>query len=363
MSASCKDPIRVRPPAIAVPHPADLTAADGVRMAVACMTRSPHRLDTWLTYHHTVLGVELFYLRVENTPELRPLLSAAPWRDCVVAVFSNDGDTSYDYYAQMDRQNAHVNAAIELARRAGMTHLAHIDDDELIYCAAGIDAFRRVLRHGEPGVVLLRNIEAIFPHHECADYFRECTAFRCCPGAFCAYANGKSIASLRNAGLEANGPHTFRIAGGEGKKDSSAIEPHHACILHYESGTFSRWLHKYIHLAMRHKGQSHNIPFPFYKESMEAADAVRIAEADELATPSATATAIVGQKRSEALRVWKRWKTLGARSLPSPVSGRVLEVEDGAIVVLDPFHRRHDAGTATTQWQPAAMTRHSFGAC
>ena len=34
--------------------------------------------ETWLVYHRDVLGVERFYLRVEDTPALEELLSSPP---------------------------------------------------------------------------------------------------------------------------------------------------------------------------------------------------------------------------------------------------------------------------------------------
>ena len=40
-------------------------------------------------------------------------------------------DTRTHYFEKVSRQNAAVSAAIPRARAAGLTHLLHIDDDEL----------------------------------------------------------------------------------------------------------------------------------------------------------------------------------------------------------------------------------------
>ena len=55
------------------------------RIAIVCMTKRPTALSTWLRYHRLVCGIERFYLRVEDTPELAVLLGSAPWDACVEA--------------------------------------------------------------------------------------------------------------------------------------------------------------------------------------------------------------------------------------------------------------------------------------
>ena len=45
----------------------------------ALMTKRPLDLEQWLCYHRSVIGVERFYIQVEDTPELAALLLRPPW--------------------------------------------------------------------------------------------------------------------------------------------------------------------------------------------------------------------------------------------------------------------------------------------
>ena len=134
----------------------------------------PLELAAWLHYHHTVVGVQRFFLRVEDTPRqalqasnpleltsslssnhscshrcsaaiaalqpaesrkfesraslsLHTLLSTPPW-DVIVHATHHDsastpskveggGSEQRDYFTLIDRQNAHVDAVIPLAVR------------------------------------------------------------------------------------------------------------------------------------------------------------------------------------------------------------------------------------------------------
>ena len=81
---------------------------------------------------------------MEDTPELGALLNTAPWSTLVVATYSNH--TQRDYFAQMDRQSAHIAAMLPVARADGITHMLHVDDDELVYCSLGVDALLARIR-------------------------------------------------------------------------------------------------------------------------------------------------------------------------------------------------------------------------
>ena len=80
---------------------------------------------------------------MEDTPELEALLAEPPWCTFVEATFTSG--THRDYFAQMDRQSAHMVATVPRAREAGLTHLLHVDDDELVYCSAGVHVLRAEL--------------------------------------------------------------------------------------------------------------------------------------------------------------------------------------------------------------------------
>ena len=49
--------------------------------------KQPQNLITWLRYHREQCGVKRFYLRLEDSPQLVPLLRRAPWKDCVRYTF------------------------------------------------------------------------------------------------------------------------------------------------------------------------------------------------------------------------------------------------------------------------------------
>ena len=73
------------------------------RLAVVCMTKRPIGLEAWLRHHRDHCGAEYFYIRVEDTPELKPLLSSAEWATAVEAEY--DGGHERDNGAsQTERQ-------------------------------------------------------------------------------------------------------------------------------------------------------------------------------------------------------------------------------------------------------------------
>jgi hypothetical protein len=121
--------IDVGPPPLVPPGDGGLRP----RLALACMTKRPGSFEAWLRHHRERVGVEHFFVRVEETPELSELFSLPPWDTCVHATFS-DGRTARDCGGlQCARQDQHVRDAITHARALGCTHLMHCDDDELFY--------------------------------------------------------------------------------------------------------------------------------------------------------------------------------------------------------------------------------------
>lgn len=112
------------------------------------MLKKPAHIETWLTYYRDVIGIERFFLKVnqatrlvysdgllvwmrllsasyvprisciviiivrhacaqvEDTPELEPLFAQEPW--CNLVDTSFDEGTQRDYFAQMDRQSTHM---------------------------------------------------------------------------------------------------------------------------------------------------------------------------------------------------------------------------------------------------------------
>jgi hypothetical protein len=317
----------------ALPPPPPLPGGAGVQLGIVMMTKKPFDLPTWLTYHYVGLGIRRFYLKVEDTPELAPLLATPPWDRCVVTSF--DDHTQRDYFAQMDRQAAHIAAVLPRARADGLTHLLHIDDDELLFCPAGIGVLLGELAVAPPSRpdCHLCNIEALMPHDSCSSPFSEATVFRHFPTRYVSYTNGKSIGRLDEPTLRSHGPHHFRnelAAGGNTSPITYPIGPETACVLHYESATYAKWHHKFLELASRHGDDPEvyaRVPFAFYRKSMVAASAILAARAT--ADTAAEAIAIAA-----AHEHWCEHK-LAPLGLPPPEPRpRVLS---NGLSILSPF--------------------------
>lgn len=231
-----------------------------VRLGVVCMTKRPLDFFAWLR-HHRELGVEHFFLRIEDTPDLLEALTRAPYEHYVTCIA---GTGEREYYKQVNRQQDLVDRAICKARHVGLTHLMHIDDDELLHCPTGRNALDAFLRSASrTSCLVVQNIEAVFDVERCESVFGGTTTFCTNPSAFTAYANGKSVGALHDPSLRSLGAHRFSGSVG-------AIPSHVLLVLHYESPCIRRWRQKFESYAARNGSAclTGDIPFPFYCESM-----------------------------------------------------------------------------------------------
>jgi hypothetical protein len=265
------------PPAAAAPLP--------VRLAVVCMTKRPLSFRTWLEYFHTAVGVSRFYIRVEDTPELRELFREDPWASLVEASFhEGEGLVRDNGSQQTERQDRHVKRAIEAARRDECTHLLHCDDDELLFLPSGLAAFRRELEQSSASYARgngggytsfhALTIEATYPRvlagHDVGgaggaeDPFRAAVAFRHRPADYSSYgglscSTGKAIGVLGSPhGLKPDGPHHFGPEHARGAARTAALgdlrhtrilPPRLAVLLHFESASVPRWKAKFADAA------------------------------------------------------------------------------------------------------------------
>lgn len=263
-------------------------AADGVRLGMVCMTRHPLAIESWLEHHRKAVGVVHFFMCVEDSPEVEALLRTK-YADCVSITSNRNSDATPAYFSQMDRQATHVNASIKVARERGLTHLVHIDDDELLFCPSGSVAFRACLADECQGYssISMRNIEAVYDTSDCHDPFATAEWFCIRPTSFTAYTNGKSVGALSDTTLQMQGPHAFTGV-------SKGMPSHIAVVAHYESACYDRWNDKFRSYAKDtpEACAAGRIPFPFYCESIAAAS-----------------TASDAGKRE----VWTRWKTKAAK--------------------------------------------------
>lgn len=279
--------------------PPTTTPRADVRLAIVSMTKDPLNFPTWLAHHHDI-GVRRFYIRVEDTPSLRPLLQSEPWNKVVKATFASS-KAGRHYHEVIKRQSHHVSSAIVSARADGLTHLMHIDDDELLYCAAGPAALMLELSSTDPSRVdlHLHNVEALMPTSECSNPFTDARVVRHHRGKYCSYANGKSIGLLAHPNLAFHGPHHFNAP--PSKAPSHHIPAGVAVIVHFESPTFPRWKAKFEEHVRAHRTQNFaDVPFPYYRESYTAARTLMRCE--ESAGRDCT------HATEAALRVWTKWR-------------------------------------------------------
>lgn len=264
----------------------------GVSIAIVSMMKRPLDLLGWLE-HHARLGVRRFYLRIEDTPELRELLDTPPWIDVVEASFACDARR--DYLAQVERQNAHVASAIHRARISGtVTHLLHIDDDELLFCAGGRESLLSELASApmQARDLHLQNLEALATLDDADDTDTDGSKgsavapalspfrtggewlFRHDQRDFAAYVNGKAIGRIDAPGLRPTGPHGFERDGGGPRHE---IPPWRGCILHFESITLASWRRKFGDLAISHANDATALGcMPgYYRESVRALSELR----------------------------------------------------------------------------------------
>lgn len=246
---------------------------DDIRLGIVVMTKNPIAFETWLA-HHRSLNVQHFFIRIEDTPDLHAALQS----HADLTLVASSGTQSY--FAQITRQNDHVNRSIVLARKMGLTHLLHIDDDELLFCPHGKDIFRSALSKSTASNLRLSNMEAVYDFSDCTNPFLTTRQFRKRPWEFGAYTNGKSIGRLDDWHLAAKGPHVFTGL-------SEDLDAYLAVILHYESACLHRWKTKFRAYMRDSPSTKAGIPFAYFKESLEA-----IEQAEEHETDA----------------IWRKWK-------------------------------------------------------
>lgn len=143
--------------------------------AVATVTRNPHRLDRWITYYRK-LGAERLYVCVEETPEA--VEECKKHQGFVVTTHSKANANPYETI--IDRQERHVNWALDDCQRSGIQWLVHCDDDELLFF--GVE-FARIVAEcpDEATCIVIPNVEAVpedemyvFSFERLADQLHQC---------------------------------------------------------------------------------------------------------------------------------------------------------------------------------------------
>lgn len=231
------------------------------KIGIVCMTKSPPDMEQWLLHHHIHAGICNFYIRAEDTPHLESVFRSERWRDKVKFV---TGTGTRNYYTQMQRQDETVVWAMEQAETDGCTHLAHIDDDELLYAPGGFDALRDYLCAIQAPWFKVKNLEAVYVSEDCGHPFSSTSKFLTNPTQFSAYTNGKAIARV-SSGVPPFGPHAFVGKG-------SSVPGNILLVLHYESPCLQRWKEKFAAYAANNDGncEAGDIPFAYYCDSIKS---------------------------------------------------------------------------------------------
>lgn len=230
------------------------------KVAIAIMTMKPINFEVWLKYHIKYLKFDHIYIRIEDTPELKSIIDKYP--NNITADFYSKQDNKNSYFNQMNRQDDHINKAIEDCKKRNIKYLLHIDDDELFFInkkyKRAYEFFRTVDSNFDQ--VHFNNFEAVFPNEK--DTCFSTNKFKNCQKDSClSYANGKSAGKISN-NLKANGPHFFN-------GNSQYISLDEAMVLHFDSCTYSKWYHKFNNLKNITDEKFNKIPFDFYKKSIK----------------------------------------------------------------------------------------------
>lgn len=251
------------------------------KVAIVLLSRRPFDIKTWFQYHLDYVGIDHIFMQIEDTPDFNSTFhSMSPAHQAKVSAWTaqvgskSDKRPTDDYSTLQDRQMSAMRHAHSKALEMGIDWLIHTDDDELLYTPS----------HRTIGDVLasmpkafdeayMPNVEAVYPSAEVQNCFTETTEFNSNIYSFVSYANGKAAVRVSNAGAQPAGPHMWRDAqGGDLNAIHLGDEPFGAplMVVHYESCPFKRWETKYWELGNTSPDKVKKIPFPFYRESIQA---------------------------------------------------------------------------------------------
>jgi len=294
------------------------------RVAVVMLSRRPPDLKLWLQYHIGHMGVDHVFMQVEDTPTFNATFESIPhafrqkvtvWRAAPmtpVAGSAFEARPPDDYETLQRRQVSAMSLAKQACQQMGINWLLHIDDDELLYAP-----FHRPV--GEilsamPGgfdQAYIPNTEAVYPSADVRSCFSETSEFNVNVFTFNSYANGKAAVRASDVVAVPAGPHQWRDSQGHELPsihlDREPFGPP-LMVVHFESCPFSRWEDKFWELGNTAPSKVQQIPFRFYRESIERMQRCRAASGQQ---QSFLASGDVAPECSEASlkQFWASWKT------------------------------------------------------
>lgn len=222
-------------------------------VCVFSLIRKPFNFDTWLDYHISI-GVDYFFLKIEDTPELKELVDRYP---NVFVTYDDSSIKSNNYWTLIDRQKSFFDSIRIELERLKVDWIFHLDSDELL-CVENLKSLLSDIDNNYDSIHF-SNYEGVYDSDDLENPFIDCNKFRF--RKLLAYANGKSAARV-NQNLSWSGPHKF---GGNCFK----VNPKKAVVLHFESATFNQWYEKFKNNSTGDEELMNKIPFDFYKKSIE----------------------------------------------------------------------------------------------
>jgi hypothetical protein len=228
----------------------------GQKIGIVSMMKNPKNIETWLERHRNI-GIERFYIRLEDTPDLVKYLESQP--DVVLDISKSNGLN--EYTEKQNRQGVMVDKALAKARDDGIDWLIHIDADEIV--SGDLSEITNLPETTR--TFWMQNIEALYSHVPTKDdnCFVAKKFHNCANESCAAYANGKS-GGRTTPDVSSFGCHRMRssLKHDDAPKVNLFVE-------HYESCDFEQYKEKYIGLSK--EDTDNNIPFPYYNESISAA--------------------------------------------------------------------------------------------
>lgn len=235
------------------------------RIGLVTMMKHPDNVDEWLQ-HHRDMGIRVFYIRLEESPEVEDYLRHQ--EDVVLTVGASAGKNEYKEIQV--RQKEMVDGALKTSFATGdLDWIIHMDADELLH-----GSLEEIAEYDDKvRAFWMDNEEAVYDDipEEGSTCF-QASRFRHCQKSLqgdmgCAsYANGKAGGRVA-PDVRFGGPHRFftSLDGEEGStKKLSGLK-----IRHYESCRFDSYKAKFLNLVQSDTAM--DIPFTYYNESIEAA--------------------------------------------------------------------------------------------
>lgn len=194
--------------------------------AIVSLVKDPHAFDTWVKYHKENMGIDKFYIYLDDDSETLisdPSLHVQKnWKDRLGYQF----DSKIDEPANVRvKQQLIVTDGLKKAQEDGIKYIVHIDSDELLY---GPGTVTETFSKYDTDAFHMKNSEMAPDRKDYKNCFMEGTLFHGDPSKFIAYGNGKAggVAGKSNP----NGPHNFT-----GQKGTTYIPEDELKVLHYPS--------------------------------------------------------------------------------------------------------------------------------